>query len=247
MPFLVAKFAFGLNWQVVLFPLYTAVFAIAVVWLALTRVDEHKEAGAKPATVGSCLSLLGNPFVLVMVLGIFVYVGAEVSISSFVPIYLRDSFKINLQTWGILGNSFFFLCILTGRFLGSVVLNWISAQKFLLINVLLALAGLAGLVFTHTWAVALVSIFVTGIGCANIFPMVFSITVNTLPQRANEVAGLMVTAIVGGAVIPPLTGWTADKSGSVATALLVPMACIAYLLIAAWFAFRTAAEADAAA
>jgi fucose permease len=125
-----------------------------------------------------------------------------------------------------------------------VVLNWLSAQKFLLINVLLAIVGLAGLVFTHTWAVALVSIFVTGIGCANIFPMIFAITINALPQRANEVAGLMVTAIVGGAVIPPLTGLAADRSGSVALAFFVPMACIAYLLVAALFALRASPQPD---
>ena len=81
-----------------------------------------------------------------MVLGIFLYVGTEVCIGSRVPKYLEAKFGFDLETWGIMGSAFFFIWILIGRFLGSVVLNWMSAQKFLIITVHIALIGLLGLI-----------------------------------------------------------------------------------------------------
>ena len=68
-------------------------------------------------------------------------------------------------------------------------------------------------------------------GFANIFPLIFSITVDAIPQRANELSGLMVMAIVGGALIPPITGAVADIN--VMLGFIVPAACILYVLILA--------------
>jgi fucose permease len=176
-----------------------------------------------------------------MVLGIFLYVGAEVCISANVPLYLHDVFNVDLKRWGILGNSFFFIWILIGRFLGSVVLNWLSATKFLLATVLLTILGIAGLIFSGSLPLAIVCIMLVGIGCANIFPLVFSIAVNHMPERTNELSGLMVTAIIGGAVLPPAMGLVADWTGSTALGFIVPLVCGAYLLFAAVASIKAAA------
>ena len=69
------------------------------------------------------------------------------------------------------------------------------------------------------------------LGCSNIFPLIFSITVDKMPERTNELSGLMVTAIVGGAVIPPITGAVADID--VQLGFVVPAICILYILILA--------------
>jgi FHS family L-fucose permease-like MFS transporter len=97
---------------------------------------------------------------------------------------------------------------------------------------ILALAGL--LVPDRT--VALVSFFLAGLGFANIFPLAFSLTVESLPQFTNELSGLMVTAIVGGAILPLLMGLVSDRS-SVLIGFLVPMAAILYIT---WTAFLNA-------
>ena len=230
-PFIVAKLHWeGLDWKI-LFPIYTITLAVTVVLVALTRVEEKKDSGSQPASLWSCLALLGNPYVLTMVLGIFIYVGMEVCISTGVPVYLSKNLGIDLKTWGILGTAFFFICILTGRFLGSVVLNWISAERFLLLTVLVTIVGLVGLLLTNDKTIAIASIMLAGIGCANIFPLVFSITVNHMPERTNEISGLMVTAIVGGAFVPPLMGYVADKT-SVTAGFIVPLVCAGYLCYA---------------
>jgi fucose permease len=162
-----------------------------------------------------------------MVLGIFIYVGAEQCLSSGIPLFLDEKFGIDIQKSGLAGTGLFFLALLIGRFLGAVILNWISAQAFLLISVFLSIAGIFGL-FVGGQTIAILSFFIIGLGFANIFPLIFSITVDRMPLRANELSGLMITAIVGGAVMPPIMGVIADTS-SMVYGFIVPFVGLAYI------------------
>ena len=72
-------------------------------------------------------------------------------------------------------------------------------------------------------------IFVIGLGFANIFPLVFSIAVDSRPQETNPLSGLMVMAIVGGAFLPPLMGLLSDATHSVQVGFIVPFAAVLYL------------------
>lgn len=233
-PFAAAKW-FGLDWKI-LFPIYSAALLLTLVIIGFTRIYEKREGDAAPASFASSLSLLRNPFIAMMVLGIFLYVGAEVSISSGTPILLSNKFNIDLQTYGLLGNAFFFISILIGRFLGSVILNYLQPKCFLLITALLSITGLV-LMLSPVQNLVFLGIFFTGLGFGNIFPLIFSITVDAMPERSNEISGLMVTAIVGGAIIPPLMGFVADMS-SVTVGLLVPLAAMLYILYTAFFVSR---------
>jgi len=73
-------------------------------------------------------------------------------------------------------------------------------------------------------------IFITGFGLANIFPIIFSIALLKMPEHKNEISGLMMMGIVGGAVIPPLMGLASDNYGQTA-AMLVLLACLFYFLM----------------
>lgn len=217
-----------MDWKI-LFPVYSALIVLTLIILALVRIREKKEEGASPASVKSCFTLFAHhAFVRLMVVAIFVYVGAEVCMSTGMPIYLKDSFGIDIASLGVAGSGFFFLALMIGRFLGGLVLNWMKAGKFLVLTLILSVLGIVGL-FVQDQVVAVISIFVIGLGFANIFPLIFSITVDSLPERANELSGLMVMAIVGGAAIPPLMGVVADYF-SVMTGFLVPLAAIGYIL-----------------
>jgi MFS transporter, FHS family, L-fucose permease len=243
-PFAAARWC-GMDFRI-LFPIYSALMLFTVFMIAVTPIEEHKDANAKPATLASCLSLLGNGYILMMVLGIFLYVGTEVSFSSHISIYLSGKFGIEIKTWGILGNTFFFICLFIGRFFGSVILNWIAAKKFLVLTVIITIMGFFGLLFVDDRSLAIVCIMLAGIGCANIFPLIFSITVNHMPERTNEISGLMVTAIVGGAFVPPLVGMVADAAlkmkysdgASVTMGFAVPLACTLYLLFVSLVSLR---------
>ncbi|HQI89607.1 MAG: MFS transporter [Bacteroidales bacterium] len=225
-PFAAAKWM-GMDWKV-LFPIYVASLLITLIIIGFTRIQEVK-ADKEPATLATCFGLLRNRFILLMVLGIFVYVGIEICLSSGVPILLSSHYGIDLKTWGLLGNAFFFIAILTGRFLGSVILSWVKPHSFFRITVALSVLGLL-LIFVDNQMVTIAGIFVTGLGFANIFPLIFSIAVDSMPERANEISGLMVTAIAGGAFIPPLMGLVADAS-SVRFGFIVPLIGIGFIAL----------------
>jgi len=229
-PILAARY-FGLDWKI-LFPIYGGVIAIVIIYLILVKIDEKAMDKDHPATFKTCFSLLGNPFVLLMVLGIFLYVGAEVSMSAKLPNYLSEKFNFDIKEKGLLGTMFFFISLTTGRFLGGVILNWLAPRKFLIITAIISLVGIAGMYVAPSELVAIVFIFIVGLGFANVFPLIFSITVDSMPERSNEISGLMVTAILGGAVVPILFGGVADLFGLMA-GFLVPAACLAYVLIIA--------------
>lgn len=219
---------FGLDWTI-LFPMFAVILLITLLWVNALNIQEKKSLDVAPATLASSLKLLGNPFVLVMVLGIFLYVGAEVSMSAQIPILMDKVYAIKefglWMAWGL-----FFLPIFLGRLVGAFILRKIKAGKFLIYTVLLSALGML-LLFFGSQYFAFTGIIMIGLGFANIFPLIFSITVDTMPDRANELSGLMVTAIVGGALIPPITGAVADIN--VQLGFLVPAACILYLLILA--------------
>jgi len=228
-PVIAARY-FGANWKVI-FPIYRIALFLAVLAVANLHVREERlEHGT--ATLGSCLALLKNGYVLTMVAPIFFYVGAEVSVSAGIPLYLKERFNIDINRVGLLGTGLFFTALTIGRFSGGVILNWIPPRKFFIVTSAVSILGLLGL-FLPDENVAVASFFITGLGFANIFPLVFSIAVETMPEHTNELSGLMVTAIVGGAILPPLMGVAADHS-TVQVSFLVPLAAILYIT---WTAF----------
>jgi MFS transporter, FHS family, L-fucose permease len=234
-PVIAAKF-FGADWKVI-FPIYTAALLVTLIAVAPLKVYEKKaEHGA--ATFASCLALLANPYVLAMVGAIFLYVGAEVSVSAGIPLFLKERFDIDINKVGLLGTGLFFTALTIGRFSGGVILNWMAPRKFFLATCAVSILGLLGL-FVPDRSVAVASFFLAGIGFANIFPLVFAIAVENMPEHTNELSGLMVTAIVGGAIVPPLMGMVADRS-TVQLSFLVPMACIVYITYTALMNLRRA-------
>jgi fucose permease len=233
----VAARAFGVGWGVI-FPVFSVAIAIALIAAATLKVG-----GGKPdrhaATLGSCVSLLKSGFVAAMVLAIFLYVGAEVSVSANIPLYLEERFGVDIAKLGLLGTGLFFAALTIGRFSGGLVLRWMQPKTFLRITSVLSLVGLAGL-FVPAKPVATAAFVLVGLGFANVFPLVFSITVDRMPEQANALSGLLVMAIVGGAFLPPLMGLVSDATGSVRTGFLVPLAAIAYI---AWVGFSLCPEA----
>lgn len=229
-PIVAARF-WGLDWKL-LFPIYALLIILTLVYLLLTNIDEKKMENSVPASFSSCFSLLKNPFVSLMVLGIFLYVGAEVSMSAKLPNFLESQFNFDIKTLGLWGTLFFFLCLTIGRFMGGLILNWMSPRKFLLLTSVLSLIGIAGLFFSSSEFLGFVAIAIIGFGFANVFPLIFSITVDALPERSNEISGLMVTAIIGGAFIPLVFGAVADLF-SIMAGFIVPAICIVYILLVA--------------
>jgi fucose permease len=138
------------------------------------------------------------------------------------------------------------MALTVGRFSGGVILNWIKPHTFFLVTCGISILGLLGL-FVPNQAVAVASFVVIGLGFANIFPLIFSITVDHMPEQTNALSGLMVMAIVGGAIVPPIMGLVADNLRSVQLGFLVPLACVLYISYTALAQKKTQVRSGAAA
>jgi FHS family L-fucose permease-like MFS transporter len=214
------------NWKLV-FVVYALTSFFSVLWLYLTKIDETKVT-KEPTTFRSCLSLLKNKFIVVMVLGIFLVVGADVGMNSNIANYLQSLFNLSLEQ-ASLGISIYFTAIMIGRFLGAVLLNWIPSRKFLLVTSIFALVSIITMLMSPSLIIGRIAIFMVGLGSANLFPLIFAISIEKIPERSNEISGLMIMAVSGGAFIPPIMGLI-SKNVSVTASFVVLVIGMIYLV-----------------
>ena len=198
----------------------------AVVWTRRNRLQEEQERGG---SIFHPLTLLASPRFAMGALCIFLYVGAEVSIGSLIVSYLTQTDVWNVSDQ-IAGNHVFYYWggALVGRFIGSGVLRLVSPGKVLAC----VATGSIALILISANTVGDVSgwtLLAIGLMNSIMFPTIFSLASAGLGKRAAEGSGVIATAIVGGAVIPPLTGYLADKSGSLHFSLLLPAICYAII------------------
>lgn len=217
------------DWKI-LFIVFGVVSILAVLWLAASKVVET-ESTEKRATFASSFKLLGNSFVAVMVMCIFLVVGIDVGINAISGQFLLAKFGSE-QTVAESGRSLYFFGKMLGTFGGAILLARLSSPRFFMWSSVLGLLSLLALIFAPTELTAMIVIFIVGLGIANIFPLVFSLTIGKHPDRANEISGLMIMAVSGGAVLPPLMGWIADISTVTASAMVL-VASAAFILLVA--------------
>ena len=156
-----------------------------------------------------------------------------------------QAFGMDLDNANKYGPTLFFLMLTVGRLLGSAVLAVMTPRTCFRLSALLGLIG-AGALMVGSKPMAIVGVLAAGLGFANIWPMLFSITVEERPERANELSGLMCMAISGGAIVPLIMGKLMDVGLSNAMAFVVPVACFAYLLLLSLKGGKTAAKTPTA-
>ena len=200
-PFIAAFAATVLgNWQY-LFPIFALLTLISMGWLMFVHIRE-KSPEQSNSSWGATFGLLKDRTILLLFLGIVFVVGVDVGINTVAPKLLIERCGFDVTGAGV-GSSVYFAF----RTIGAFVLFFMSGQYSIL--VLIALIG-----FT----------------CSSIFSLIFSMAIQARPEKANEISGLMVTGIFGGAVIPPLMGYCTDLIGTQAGSLIVILCCMCYLL-----------------
>lgn len=215
------------DWKLV-FAVYAIASLIAVLWLYSTKIEESG-ADKEPATFKSCFSLLKNPFILMMVIGIFLTVGADVGMNSNIQNYMMNVFEWDIEK-ASLGISVYFIALMISRFLGAVLLNFIKPRLFFIITAAIALLSVLLMFMASSPTIGLVAIFLVGFGSGNLFPLIFSIAIDKMPLRSNEISGLMIMAVSGGAFIPPIMGAVSDEFGALAS-FGVLVICMVYLFL----------------
>jgi FHS family L-fucose permease-like MFS transporter len=206
----------------------------AMVWFNRKKLVEHT---SPEGSILSAFSLLERPRFAFGTLCIFLYVGAEVAVGSLIVNYLMQSDVLGLGAeaagkhvplyWG---------GAMVGRFLGAYVLRICSPGK-----VLAVAGGLAALLLlvsaNSTGAVSGWSLLAIGLVNSIMFPTIFTLASEGLGERTAEGSGLLCVAIVGGAIVPLITGFAADMS-SLRLSLAVPAICYLLILVFGWYARR---------
>ena len=217
----------GLGWRV-LFPVYMVIAVIAVLLLGTTSIRETKEEG-RPSTFGECLALLGKPFILLCFIGIMCHVGIDVGTNTTAPKILMERLGMTLADAGF-ATSLYFIFRTAGCFSGAFILRKVSSKGFFAFSVFLMLLAMTGLLFFHSKEIIYACIALIGFGNSNVFSIIFAQALLSMPNKQNEVSGLMIMGLFGGTIFPIFMGVASDMLASQAGAILVLCVGVAYLL-----------------
>ena len=220
-----ASLQFG-NWRL-LYPIFLVFALIAIVYLSLTKIEEEIPKD-KTSSFIDCLKLLGDGSVLLLFLGIVAHVGIDVGVNTCAPKIIMERLALPLEKAGI-ATSIYFLFRTLGCLSGSFILAKFPLKKFFAVSVCLMVLSMIGLFVCRSLAGLYVAIALVGFGNSNIFSMVFSRALYYLPERSNEMSGLMVMGIIGGTVFPLLMGILSDAMGTQTGSVIVISMGVAYL------------------
>ena len=225
-----ASVKFG-NW-LLLYPIFLAIAAIATVYLGITKIEEEIPKD-KSSGFFQCLKLLGDSTVLLLFLGIVAHVGIDVGVNTCAPKIIMERLALPLEKAGI-ATSIYFLFRTLGCFSGSFILAKFPLKKFFAVSVACMVLSMIGLFVCHTLAGLYVAIALVGFGNSNIFSMVFSKALLYLPEKNNEMSGLMIMGLIGGTIFPLLMGVLSDAMGTQIGSVIVISVGVAYLVYLAF-------------
>ena len=216
------------NWKL-LFLIFLVIAVIACVLLGMTHIDESSSVETKSSTFGECFALLADKVVLISFLGIICHVGIDVGLNLTAPKLLMERLDMTLTGAG-LATSVYFLFRTIGCFSGAFLLAYFPMKKVFIVSVLMMVSAMIGLFTMQSLAAHYVCIALVGLGNSNIFSMLFTRALLHLPNRKNEVSGLMIMGLFGGTIFPLFMGIVSDWMQSQIGAVAIMSIGVLYLL-----------------
>ena len=217
--------SFGLDWRV-LFAIFFVVGTLSTLWLAVTPIEEQPVEG-KPSTFVECIKLLGTPVVLLSFFGIMCHVGIDVGTNTTAPKILMERLGMTLNE-AAFATSLYFIFRTIGCLTGSFFLRVMNNRTFFIASVTMMALSMLLLFIGHDAWELYVAIALVGYGNSNIFSIVFAQALTAMPQKQNEVSGLMIMGLFGGTIFPLLMGFASDAAGQ-AGAVVVMAVGVLYL------------------
>lgn len=207
-----------------------ALFALAVMIsffdLPAIKDTEYDDLGDDEY---SFMDVLSFRHVRLGVIGIFVYVGAEVSIGSFLVNYISLPDIGNMAEKSAAAYvSYYWGGAMVGRFIGSALLQKLDSGKLLGVFAIIA-AALATTTMLTSGMVAVGAVVSIGLFNSIMFPNIFTLGIRDLGPMTGKASSLLIMAIVGGAVVPLMQGALADRFG-LQTAFVLPVICYLYII-----------------
>lgn len=223
-PFVAVKYN---NWAL-MYAIFAVECVLAIIFLTKEDIKEEAITG-KPSTFLECLALLGDTTILLCFIGIMCHVGIDVGTNTSAPQILMD--KVGLTTEAAMkATGVYFIFRTIGCFSGSFLLSKLSAKLVFGVSVLLMLIAMCGLFAFNNQTAIFACVALIGLGNSNIFPIIFSQAILHKPAKKNEISGLMIMGLIGGAIFPPIMGFVSDAMGSQNGSVIVITVGVVYLL-----------------
>lgn len=215
------------------FPILGVITLISGVWLMATPIEREKavETGQN-LSIGDTFSLLKDKTILLLFLGIFFIVGVDVATN-----FISSKLMVERFDWTTEQMKFapqiYFLSRTVGALLGAFLLTRIAEIKYFKVNIIACVIALLMLAFVENEAMNLICIGAVGFFASSVFSIIYSMALQARPEKANQISGLMITAIAGGGVVTPVIGFAIGTVGIIG-GVFVTLACVLYLTYCAF-------------
>ncbi|MFA6986419.1 MAG: L-fucose:H+ symporter permease [Arenimonas sp.] len=205
--------------------LLAVIFALA----RLPKVSHAEDVLTTPGSGARQFILLRHRNLLLGAIGIFLYVGAEVSIGSFLVNFMGEGNIAGLAPASAAKYvSYYWGFAMVGRFVGFAVMRYVSPGKTLAFHAACSMALILTAILGHGY-LAMWAILAVGLFNSIMFPTIFSMALHGLGKSTGQGSGILCMAIVGGAIVPFMQGFLADRIG-IQLSFLLPMSCYAFIL-----------------
>ncbi len=202
--------SFGLSWRI-LFPVYMVIGILATLLFAVTPIKKE-EREEKPSSFAECFGLLSKPIVLLSFLGIMCHVGIDVGTNTTAPKIFMERLGMTLND-AAFATSLYFIFRTVGCLTGSFFLRVMNHKLFFIISILMLALAMAGLFIGTSKLILYSAIALVGYGNSNVFSLIFSQALLSVPNKQNEVSGLMIMGLFGGTIFPIFMGFASDAVG----------------------------------
>lgn len=218
----------GFHWQSIYY-VFSILAMIVAVWVFLTNIPEAHASHDEKPSMKDYVNLIKNPLMVMFAMGIFVYVGIEVGVATWISTFLVDKFDMMKNTAAmVVGLYWGFLAL--GRFTGGILLNYLNTSKALVLYAVGAFLSLTCAVIIPDKMISAICFIMVGFFASIMFPSIFSLCVNSFDKKEEgAVAGILCTTIVGGAVTAPVIGFLGALTSLPVALIIVGILSFGYI------------------
>lgn len=215
------------------FPLLGLITLLSALWLILTPIQRETPSAEQQVSLSSSFALLKDNTILLLFLGIFFIVGVDVA-TNFISSKLMAMRFGWSESQVKFAPQIYFFCRTVGAFIGVFALARMSSIRYFRVNILCCIASLLVMIVWHNAMVNMVCIGAVGFFASSVFSIIYSMALQAKPDKANQISGLMITAVAGGGVVTPVIGFAIGTVGIVG-GIMVTLCCVLYLTYCAFF------------
>ncbi|RGU23960.1 MFS transporter [Bacteroides cellulosilyticus] len=224
---------FGADKWCYCFPILGFITLLSAVWLIMTPIDREKNFVLDNSfSIGNTFGLLKNRTILLLFFGVFFIVGVDVAMN-----FISSKLMASRFEWEDAQVKFapqvYFLSRTVGALLGAFLLTRVAGVKYFRFNIVACIVVLLVLIGVDNDAVNMICVGAVGFFASSVFAIIYSMALQVFPEKANQISGLMITAVAGGGIVTPIIGFAIGSVGVIGGVVVI-LACVLYLTYCAF-------------